>query len=325
MKQKLLALAALACAAVSLTPAPAAAQAYPTRGPVRLVVGFAPAGAADYVARSMSEAFSKALGQSVIVENRPGAGSSLAADYVAHSPADGYTILLASPSAISVNPSIMKLTYSARDLAPIGKTSSSFLIAAVNTGLGINSLKDLIERAKKQPGKLNYATSGIGAAPHLAAVYFARVAGVEVVHVPFKGGGPAVQSVVAGDTQFTFATAPSVLPLIRAGRLKALATTSHNRSPLAADIPGMAEAGLPDYDMSFWYGMFAPTGTPAAVINKIFEANNAALQDPKVKAAFAREGTETSASKSPEDFANFLVEDGKFWARLVKDAGVKPE
>lgn len=314
---------AFACAA--LIPASAMAQAYPAKQPVHVVVGFAPAGAGDYVARSMSDAFSRALGQTVLVENRPGAGSSVAAEYVAHALPDGYTILMASPASLSVNPAMMKVNYSMRDLAPVSKSSAGFLIAAVNTSLNINSLKDLVAAAKKDAGKFNYASAGNGSAPHLSAVYFARVAGLEVVHVPFKGGGPAVQSVVANDTQFIFATAPSVLPLIRAGRLKALAITWRDRSPLAPDIPGMAEAGLPDYDMSFWYGMFAPAGTPPAIIKKLFEANAVALHDPAVKAALAREGTETSASKSPEDFAAFLNENARFWVRLVKDSGAKVE
>jgi tripartite-type tricarboxylate transporter receptor subunit TctC len=315
---------ALACAALASTlPTAARAQAYPVK-PVRLVVGFAPAGAADYVARSMSEAFGRALGQPVLVENRPGAGSSVAAEYVAKSAPDGYTLLLASPSSISVNPALNpKLGYSPKELAPIGKVSSSFLVVAVNNQIGVNSLKDLIAMAKKEPGKLNYATSGNGSAPHLSSVLFARVAGVDVVHVPFKGGGPAVQSVVAGDTQFTFATSPSVLPLVRGGRLKALAITTRARSPLAPDLPGMAEAGLPEYDMSFWYGLFAPAGTPPAVLSKVFDANAQALQDAAVKAAFGREGTETAVSKSPEEFAAFLAEDAKFWVRLVKDSGAK--
>ena len=301
----------------------AGAQTYPNK-PVRLVVGFAPAGAADYVARAMSESLGRALGQSVLVENRPGAGSSVAADYVAHAAPDGYTILLASPSSISVNPALMaKLNYKASDLTPISKVSSSFLVVAVNPQLGVNSLRELIAAAKKEPGKLNYATSGNGSAPHLSAVFFGHVAGVDVVHVPFKGGGPAVQSVIAGDTQFTFGTSPSVLPLVRAGRLKALAITTRARSALAPDLPGMAEAGLPDYDMSFWYGLFAPAGTPATVLKKIFDANASALQDPAVKAAFGREGTETAASRSPEEFAAFLAEDSKFWVKLVKDSGAK--
>jgi len=313
-------LGALACVAPG---ANAQAQAYPNH-PVRLVVGFAPAGAADYVARSISESLGRALGQPVIVENRPGAGSSVAAEYVAKAAPDGYTLLLASPSSISVNPALNpKLGYSPKDLAPIGKVSSSFLVVAVNPQLGVNSLRDLVAMAKKDPGKLNYATSGNGSAPHLSAVLFARVAGVDVVHVPFKGGSPAMQSVIAGDTQFTFGTPPSVLPLVRASRLKALAITTRARSPLAPELPGMAEAGLPDYDMSFWYGLFAPAGTPPGAVKKVFESNAMALQDAAVKAAFAREGTETAGSKSPEEFAAFLAEDAKFWVRLVKDSGAK--
>ena len=319
-------IAALLCAgAAAGLHGTAGAQAYPSK-PVRLVVGFAPAGAADYVARAISEQLGRALGQNVLVENRPGAGSSVAAEYVAKAAPDGYTLLLASPSSISVNPAMMpKLGYSPKDLVPISKTSSSFLVVAVNPQMGVANLRELIAAAKKEPGKLNYATSGIGSAPHLSAILFARVAGVDVVHVPFKGGGPAVQSVVAGDTQFTFGTSPSVLPLVRGGRLKALAITTKNRSALAPEIPGMAEAGLPDYDMSFWYGLFAPAGTPAAVLRKVFDANAAALQDAGVKAAFAREGTETAVSRSQEEFAAFLAEDSKFWVRLVKDSGAKAE
>jgi len=320
MKQSCLALAALLCASLM---AEAGAQAYPAR-PVRLVVGFAPAGAADYVARAVAEPLGRALGLPVIIENRPGAGSSVAAEYVAKAAPDGYTLLIASPSSISVNPALNpRLGYTPRDLAPITKVSSSFLVVAVNPQLGIGSLRELIAAAKKEPGKLNYATSGNGSAPHLSAVLFTRVAGVDMVHVPFKGGGPAVQSVIAGDTQLTFGTSPSVLPLMRAGRLRALAITTRARSPLLPEVPGMAEAGLPDYDMSFWYGFFAPAGTPPVVLKKVFEATATALQDPALKQAFAREGTETAASRSPEEFGAFLAEDAKFWVRLVKDSGAK--
>lgn len=300
----------------------AGAQNYPNK-PVKLVVGFAPAGAADYVARALSEPLSRALGQPVVVENRAGAGSSIAAEYVAKAAPDGYTLLIASPSSISVNPAVNpKLGYTARDLAPVIKVSSSPLVIAVNNGLGVGSIRDLIALAKKSPGKLNYASSGNGSAPHLSALLFARVAGVDVVHVPFKGGGPAVQSVIAGDTQFTFGTPPSVLPLMQAGRLKGLAVSSRARSPLVADLPGMGEAGLPDYDMSFWYGFFVPAGTPAPVIKRIFEASAQVVQLPAVRTAFAREGTETASSKSPEEFAAFVAEDAKFWVRLVRDAKI---
>ena len=300
----------------------AQAPAYPSR-PVKLVVGFAPGGAADYVARALAEPLARALGQSVLVENRAGAGSSIAAEYVAKSAPDGYTLLIASPSSISVNPAInAKLGYAARDLAPVTRVSVSPLVVAVNNGLGIASIADLVAAGKKSPGKLNYASSGQGSAPHLSGVLFARLAGIEMVHVPFKGGGPAVQSVVAGDTQLTFGTPPSVLPLMQAGRLRGLAVTSRARSPLVPGLPGMAEAGLADYDMNFWYGIFVPAGTPAIVVRRVFDAVSGVLQLPEVKAALAREGTETANSKSPEDFAAFLVEDAKFWQRLVKDARV---
>ena len=301
---------------------PAGAQNYPNK-PVKLVVGFAPAGAADYVARALSEPLSRALGQPVLVENRAGAGSSIAAEYVAKAAPDGYTLLIASPSSISVNPAVNpKLGYTARDLAPVIKVSSSPLVIAVNNGLGVGSIRDLIALAKKSPGKLNYASSGNGSAPHLSGVLFARLAGLDLVHVPFKGGGPAVQSVIAGDTQVTFGTPPSVLPLMQAGRLKGLAVSSRARSPLVPDLPGMGEAGLADYDMSFWYGFFVPAGTPPAVIKRIFDATAQVVQLPEVRQALAREGTEIATSKSPEEFAAFVAEDAKFWVRLVRDAKI---
>ena len=296
------------------------AQTWPTK-PLRLVVGFAPAGAADYVARSLSEPLARALGQSIIVENRAGAGSSIAAEYVAKAAPDGYTFLIASPSSISVNPAVNpKLGYSARDLAPVTKVSSSPLVVAVNPAIGINSMADLIAAAKKAPGKFNYATSGNGSAPHLATVLFTRVAQVDMVHVPFKGGSPAMQSVIAGDTQVTFGTPPSVLPLVEAKRLRALAVTSRERSPLVPNVPGMREAGLPDYEMSFWYGFFMPTGSPPAAIKRLHEATQGVLQLPEVRQALAREGTETAGSKGPEEFSAFVAEDAKFWVKLVKDS-----
>jgi tripartite-type tricarboxylate transporter receptor subunit TctC len=301
----------------------ASAQAYPAK-PIRLVVGFTPGGAADYVARAISESLGRALGQAIVVENRAGAGSSIAADYVAKSAPDGYTMLIASPSSISVNPALNpKLGYSQRDLAPITKVSTSPLLVVVNPATGISSIRELIAAAKTAPGRLNYASSGNGSAPHLSGVLFTRLAGIDMVHVPFKGGGPAVQSVLAGDTQVTFATPPSVLPLVQAGRLRALAVTSRLRTPLVPDLPGMEEAGLADYEMSFWYGFFVPAATKPEIIKKLFDATVSALQQPEVKQAFAREATETAASRSPEDFAAFLAEDAKFWVRLVKESGAK--
>jgi len=315
---------ALALAVVAAT-AGAQPAPYPAK-PIRLVIGFAPAGAADFVARSMSDALAKALGQPVVVDNKPGNGSSIAAEIVAKSPPDGYTLLIASPSSISVNPALSpKLAYTPADLLPVTRMTTSPLVLAVNPATGIRSLPELIAMAKKDPDKLNYSSSGNGSAPHLGAALFMQMTDVQMTHVPYRGGALAIQSVIAGDTQVTFGTAPSVLPQASGGRLRALAVSTRERSPLVPDLPGMKEAGLPDYNLEFWYGMFVPAGTPPAIVKKIYDATIAAMQQAPIKAALAREGTEVSLSASPEQFAAFLLEDGKFWVQLVKNAKVKVE
>jgi tripartite-type tricarboxylate transporter receptor subunit TctC len=295
---------------------------YPNK-PIKLIVGFAPGGAADYVARNVGIALGQSLGQSIIIENKPGAGSSIAAEQVAKSAPDGYTILIASPSSISVNPALnQKLGYKASDLQPVSKLTSSPLVIAVNPSTGIVSVKDLIAKAKKNPGGLNYATSGNGSAPHLGGALFSQVADIKLTHIPFRGGSLAVQSVIAGDTQLTFGTPPSVLPMIQAGRLTGLGISSKERSTLAPGLPGMREAGLPEYVIDFWYGFFVPAGTPAPIVQKIFEATQSTLQQPSIKAALAREGTDVSLSSSPAQFGAFLAQDEKFWVQLVKSANV---
>jgi tripartite-type tricarboxylate transporter receptor subunit TctC len=306
--------------------AQAFAQPYPNK-PVRLVVGFAPGGAADFVARAFQEPLGRALGQPIVVDNRPGAGSSIAAEHVAKSAPDGYTFLIASPSSILVNPLLTPKAgfQPLKDLVPVGKVSSSPLILAVNPGIGVTNVQGLIRHLKDNPGKVNFATSGNGSAPHLSAVLFMRLAGVEMVHVPYKGGAPSVQSVLAGDTQLAFATPPSVLPLVQAGRLRALAVTSRNATPLVPGVPGMAEAGLPDYEISFWYGFFVPAGTPADVVKKLFAATAQVLKLPEIAKTLAREGTETSSSVSSEDFGAFLIQDAKLWERLVRESGAKAD
>jgi tripartite-type tricarboxylate transporter receptor subunit TctC len=315
----------LAAFAAAAGIAAAHAQTYPVR-PIKLVVGFAPGGAADTVARAYGDHLSRALGQPIVIENRAGAGSSIAAELVAKSPPDGYTVLIASPASISVNPAINpNLGYKPSDLTPITKVSSSPLVIAVNPSTGIRSVKELVAEAKKMPGRLNYATSGVGSAPHFGAALFSQVTGIQMVHVPFKGGAPAITSVVAGDTQVTFATPPSVLPMVKAGRLHALAVTSPGRSPLMPDIPGMTEAGLPEYAIAFWYGLFVPAGTPSDVVGKLFDAALVASRQPAVKAALAREGTEIAVSNSPEEFAAFLAQDETLWVRLAKESGAKAD
>lgn len=298
-------------------------QGYPQR-PIRLVVGFTPGGAADYVARAISEPLGKGLGQPVVVENRPGAGASIATDLIAKAPPDGYAILLASPGSMLVNPALNpKLAYTLRDFAPIAKVTSSPLVIAANPGSGIGSVQDLIAKAKKNPWAVNCATAGNGSAPHLGAALFSQVTGTQLTLVPFKGGAPAIQSVVAGDTHVTFGTPPSVLPMIQAGRLRGLGVSARESSDMFPGLPGMAQAGLPEYAIDFWYGLFVPAATPRPVIAKIYAAAAAAMQQPHVKAALAREGTGVDLSASPAQFASFLEQDAKFWAKLVKDAGVK--
>ena len=304
----------------------AIAQPYPARS-VRLVVGFAPGGAADFVARTLQEPLARDLGQPIVIDNRPGAGSSIAAEHVAKSAPDGYTVLIASPSSILVNPLLSPNNpfQPQKELAPVSKVSASPLVVAVHPSLGVGSLAELIDYAKKNPGKLNYATSGNCSAPHLAAVLFRRVAGIDMVHVPYKGGAPAVQSLLSGDTQLSFATPPSVLALVQAGRLRALAVTSRLATPLVPGVPGMAEAGLPGYEISFWYGLFVPAGTSGEVIRRLYAATGQALRAPSVAPTLAREGTEVSGSSSPEEFAAFIAEDARLWSRLVKDSGAKAE
>jgi tripartite-type tricarboxylate transporter receptor subunit TctC len=307
----------------ALVPAVAFAQ-YPSR-PLHLVVGFAPGGASDIISRAMSEPLARSFGQPVIVDNKPGAGSSLAAELVAKSTPDGYTVMIASPSAVFVNPIIMKnISYvTERDFMPVTLVTTSPLVAAVHPSVPVTSIKALVDYAKKNPGKLNFATSGNGSAPHLATVLFESLTGVKMVHVPYKSGGLAVQSVLAGDTQLTIATPPSVLPQVKAGRLRGLAVTSAERSPLVPDLPGMKEAGVDGYNYSFWYGMFAPAGTPRAVVNRLFDATVTALKDERFVKILANDGTEAAPSKSPEDFASWLREEGKLWAKLVRESGAK--
>ncbi|HEY6240260.1 MAG TPA: tripartite tricarboxylate transporter substrate binding protein [Burkholderiales bacterium] len=302
----------------------ASAQTYPTK-PIRLVVGFAPGGAADIISRAMSDPLTRALGQGIIVDNKPGAGSSLAAEFVARAAPDGYTIMIASQSGMIVNPLINKsVAYDTqRDFAAITLVTSSPLVVAVNPSLPVKSIRELIAEAKKNPGKLNFSTSGNGSLPHLATALFDALAGIDMVHIPYKSGGLSVQSVLAGDTQVTFATAPSVMPLVQAGRLRGLAVTTRARSPLIPGLPGMEEAGVANYNVSIWYGFFAPAGTPRDIVKRLFDTTVQALQDARLKEVLARDGTEALASASPEAFSAFLREEAEVTARVIRETGAK--
>lgn len=312
--------------AVAIAAAAQGAFAQGSSRPIRIVVGFTPAGAADFVARGLAEHMGRSLGQSIVVENRPGAGSSLAAELVAKAAPDGTTLFVASPSSQAVNPVMRRVPYDpVKDFTPITLLTVAPLVVAVDPKLPIHSLKDLIAAAKQNPGKLNYASAGPGSAPHLAAAVFLRAAGVDMLHVPFKGGAAAIQSVMAGDTQVTFGTPPTVLPQVSGGRLRALAVTSRQRTPSVPNLPGTEESGLPGYELSFWYGLFAPAGLPRELVQKYHEAATQSMAKAELRQILAREGMDATTSKSPEAFAGFLHGEYEFWARVVKESGAKME
>lgn len=299
------------------------AQTFPNR-PIHLVVGYAVGGGTDLVARAISPALSIALGQPVIVDNIAGAGGSAGANVVAKAKPDGYTILISSASSVTISPALnTKLGYKQADFAPIAQISLAPLIIAVNKDLGIHSVQDLIKAAKANPGKLNYASSGLGSGPHFAGLLFEQVTGSKLVHIPFRSGGPASLSVMAGDTQLTFATTPTVIQSIRAGKLIGLAVTTKSASPSVPQVPGMLSAGLPDYEILQWNGMFAPAGTPPAILDKLFTALTAAMNTEEVKRVLTAEGTDVFVSASPSAFAAFIKQDNIFWDKLIKERGAK--
>ncbi len=318
--RRLLPFFALSSAALLVAGA-ARADTYPS-APIKIVVGYAAGGGTDIVARAMSPFLAKALGQAVIVDNKPGAGGGAGANFVAHARPDGYTVLISSASSVTISPAISsKIGYSQKDFVPVSQISIAPLVIAVNKDLGVHSLQELIKAAKAAPGKLNYASSGQGSGPHLAGVLFNQVAGTQMVHVPFKSGAPAVLSVMANDTQVTFATTPSVMESVRAGKLVGLGVTTHEKSPYIPDLPGTVEAGLPKYEIFQWNGVFVPAGTPPEIVKKLYDATVSAMNQPEVKRALSADGTEAFVSKSPADFAAFLKKDNVFWEKLVKDSG----
>lgn len=299
------------------------AQNYPDR-PIKLIVGYAPGGGTDLVARLVGPYLGRALGQSIVIENKPGAGGSAAASYVSKSKPDGYTLLISSASSVSIYPALnAKADYRQNQFAPVSQLTIAPLVLVVNKELGVRSVADLIKLAKASPGKLNYSSSGIGSGPHFAGVLFNEVANVQMTHVPFKSGSPAVISVVGGESQLTFATTPTVMQLIRSGQLTGLAVTSKDASPLVEGLPGMRAAGLLGYEIFQWNAIFAPAGTPPEVVNKLYAGIKAAMSNPAVKQSLESEGTEVFVSSSPEAFGNFLKSDTKFWERLISAGGIK--
>ena len=298
----------------------AAEKPYPEK-PVRVLVGLAPGGGTDTVTRVMTQRLSDVLGQPFVVDNRPSAGGNVAGELAARAVPDGYTLITITPTHV-VNPSLFRdVRYDAvRDFAPIVLMVYTNYVLSVRTSLPVTSVKELIALAKAQPQRLSYASTGIGSGNHLSAELFKSMAGIDMVHVPYKGGAPALSALLSGEVQVMFSSSGGVLPHVKAGRVRALAVTGAKRSLSAPDIPTLAEAGVPGYDVTGWYGMAATAGTPKAVIERLNVTINRAL--PELRERYDNLGTEVSGGTAAE-FGEFLKSERDKWARVVKISGAK--
>jgi tripartite-type tricarboxylate transporter receptor subunit TctC len=314
---------AVGAAALSAWSRIARAQAYPSR-PIRWVVGFVPGGATDIIARLMGQWLSERLGQSVVIENRPGAGSNIATEVVVNAPPDGYTLLLVGP-AHAVNATLYpKLNYDfMRDIAPIASISREPLVMVVNPSVPAKTVAEFIAYAKANPGKLNMASSGIGTSVHVGGELFKMMTGIDMQHVAYRGAAPAITDLIGGRVQVMFATLPSSIEYIKAGHLRALAVTTARRTPALPDLPIVADV-LPGYEASAVYGVGAPRNTPVEIVDKLNKAINAGLADPSMQARLADLGG-TVLPGTPADFARLIAAETRKWAKVVKFSGAKPE
>ena len=317
----------LCIAAAAVAPIVAAAQSaaqYPTR-PVRIVVPQSPGASTDTTARLIALKLASALGQTVIVDNRPGAGSVVGTELVAKATPDGYTLLVVA-SSITLNPILHKnLSWDpVRDLAPITQISSFPNVLVVHPPLPVKTVKDLIALAKAKPGTLNYGSAGTATGTHLSAELFKYMTGTDMVHVPYKGGGAAIPALLGGQVQLMFATTVSSLPHVRAGRLRALGVTSPKRWPSVPDVPTIAEAGVPGYDHTPWNGFLAPAKTPRAIIARLNEETARILHTPETRAVFVNDGAEPVGNK-PEEFAATIKSEIAKWSKVIAAAGIKAD
>jgi tripartite-type tricarboxylate transporter receptor subunit TctC len=300
----------------------AKAQTYPSR-PVRIIVGFAAGGVSDILTRLMGQWLSERLGEQFVIENRPGAGGNIGTEAVVRSPADGYTLLLVGPPA-AINATLYdRLSFNfLRDIAPVGSISRESSVVVVHSSFPAKTVPEFIAYAKANPGKINMASPGNGTAPHVSGELFKMMAGVDMVHVPYRGGAPALTDLLGRQVQVMFGVLPSSVEHIRAGRLRALAVTTTTRSEALPDIPTVGEF-VPGYEASAVYGLGAPKETPAEIVDKLNNEINAALVDPKIKARLADLGG-TPLAGSPADFGKLIAEETEKWAKVVKFSGAKP-
>jgi len=315
--------AALAVLALVATGEAGAQAPFPSRN-ARLVVPFPPGGPLDAVGRAIAQKLTEAWGQSVVVDNRPGAGGNIGADLVAKSAPDGYTVVMGALSTHAVNPSLYpSMPYDAvKDFAPITLVAVTPNVLVVNPSLPVNSVQELVAYAKARPGKLSFGSGSNGSAGHLAGELFKVDAGIDMVHIPFKGGAPATQALLAGDTQLMFDNLANAMPQVRAGKLRALAVTTAERSRLAPDLPTMAEAGLPGFDISTWFGLLAPAGTPPDVVARWNADVTRILAAPDMRERLAAQGAE-AAPTTPAAFGQFIRNELVKYARIVKSSGAK--
>jgi tripartite-type tricarboxylate transporter receptor subunit TctC len=303
----------------------AASATYPDR-PIRLIVPFAPGGGADTLGRMIAAALTESLGQSVVVDNRGGAGGTIGADIVAKSAPDGYTILFGSPGPLAVNPNLQsKMPYDVvKDFAPITQLSRSPIVVVLNPGVPVTSVRELVAAAKAKPGSLNFGSAGNGSIEHMSAELFKILAGVDMTHIPYKGTGPALTDLFGGRIQMLFENLPPVLQHIKAGKLRAIAVGTKDRSAFLPDLPTVAEAGVPGYEASSWFGLLLPAKAPAAVIRRLHGDAVAALRSPVFRERVSGLGAETVGS-TPEQFREHMRDKLAEVAKIVKSSGMKIE
>jgi tripartite-type tricarboxylate transporter receptor subunit TctC len=313
-------------AAAALAAAPAVAQTYPARA-VRVMVGFAPGGPNDIIARAYGARLAEALGQPFVVENRAGAGGNLAAEAVARAAPDGYTLMLGSTGTNAVNPSLYaNLPFDpVRDLAPVGVVATSPSALAVHPRVAAQNVRELIALARSQPGKLTYASAGSGSSQHLSAELFKQAGGVDIVHVPYKGAAPGITDLLAGQVDMSFAPLANVVAYAKTGKLRLLAVTGAARSSFAPDTPTIAESGVPGFDVTTWYAMFAPAGTPADTVNRLDAELKKIARIPQLREQLANLGIDAAASASPAEARAYRDAEVEKWGKLVRALGLKAE
>jgi tripartite-type tricarboxylate transporter receptor subunit TctC len=299
----------------------AAAQDYPTK-PVRLIVPFPPGGSNDVVGRIIATGLSERLGKQVVVDNRGGAGGVLGTEIAANAPPDGYTLLVIS-LAHTVNPGLYKLKYDPiKSFVPVAMLGSGVNVLCVHPSVPVNTLKELLALAKEKPGTLNYATAGSGSFQHMGSELFKLMAGIDIVHVPFRGGGPAMIDVVGGHSQIVLSSLIQTMPHIRSGKLKPLGTGGKKRSPVLPDVPTIAEAGVSGYEMANWWGIVAPAGTPQAIVDRLAKEIGGVLTSPETQKVFSNEGAEV-VQKTGAEFGAFIEAELVKWQRVVREAKIK--